>query len=205
MNADQEWETLLPPNYVTGLLFHSTDKRRHFISVYYQISCLNSLRKLYMNPGWEDDIEKQDGAHHCLNVLRQAVLCNGDTTLEPSHSELRSNGKEVAAASGMDVLHVCRNWEELKILSEVVHHSGALWCRVILFGRWLTNLQHRLIHMGIVCFWRLVWVSEAPRHRTQFLRMRLQFCFFPISGFEASIILIGWYLSINLVAHYSSS
>lgn len=124
MNADREWETLLPPNYVTGLLFHSTDKRRHFISVYYQISCLNSLRKLYMNPGWEDDIEKQDGAHHCLNVLRQAVLCNGDTTLEPSHSELRSNGKEVAAASGMDVLHVCRNWEELKILSEVVHHSG---------------------------------------------------------------------------------
>ncbi len=67
-----------------------------------------------MNPGWEDDIEKQDGAHHCLNVLRQAVLCNGDTTLEPSHSELRSNGKEVAAASGMDVLHVCRNWEELQ-------------------------------------------------------------------------------------------
>lgn len=72
-------------------------------------------------------------------------------------------------------------------------------------GRWLTNLQHRLIHMGIVCFWRLVWVSEAPRRRTQFPRMRLQFCFFSISGFEASIILIGWYLSINLVAHYSSS
>lgn len=117
MNADQEWETLLPSNYSSGFQFDPADKRQHFISVYHQIFCLNALRKLYMNPGWEDNIRKQDEAHHCLNVLRQAVLCNSDTTLEPSHLELHSDGKEVAAASGMDVLHACRNWEELKILS----------------------------------------------------------------------------------------
>lgn len=67
-----------------------------------------------MNPGWADDSAKQNTAHHCLNVIRQAVLCNGDTTLEPSHLETLENGKSVAAASGMGVLHVCRDWEQLR-------------------------------------------------------------------------------------------
>ena len=131
MDADWEWETLLP---ASGFQLDPTDKQQHFISVHHQIFCLNTLRKLYMNPGWEDDIKKQDRAHHCLNVLRQAVLCNGDTTLEPSHLELHSDGKEVAAASGMDVLHICRNWEELKTLSLskddsiIIHHLSASWC-----------------------------------------------------------------------------
>ena len=130
MDADWEWETLLPSNYASGFQLNPADKQQHSISVYHQIFCLGTLRKLYMNPGWEDDIKKQDRAHHCLNVLRQAVLCNGDTTLEPSHLELHSDGKEVAAASGMDVLHVCRNWEELKTLSlsqddSIIHHSSA--------------------------------------------------------------------------------
>ncbi|KAJ3574051.1 hypothetical protein NP233_g2026 [Leucocoprinus birnbaumii] len=130
MSADSEWETLLPSNHATGIHPSPSHERQEYVAVYHQISCLNSLRKLYMNPGWADDAQKQDTAHHCLNVLRQAVLCNGDTTLEPSHPELHSNGKEVAAASGMDVAHVCRNWEELRTMSEVdsfavnaIHHS----------------------------------------------------------------------------------
>lgn len=121
MSADAEWDTLLPSNHATGIhLVESTNsgEQGHFISIYHQISCLNTLRKLRMNPGWADDQKKQNMAHHCLNVLRQAVLCNGDTTLEPSHLEMDSNGKGVAAASGMDVLHVCKNWEGLRTMAE---------------------------------------------------------------------------------------
>ncbi|KAF5347293.1 hypothetical protein D9756_009977 [Leucocoprinus leucothites] len=105
MSADVEWATLLPSNHATGIHLDPTHERPYFISAYHQISCLNTLRKLYVNPGWADDTRKKDTAHHCLNVLRQAVLCNGDTTLEPSHPESHSNGKAVAAASGMEVLH----------------------------------------------------------------------------------------------------
>ncbi|KXN91608.1 hypothetical protein AN958_12726 [Leucoagaricus sp. SymC.cos] len=117
MSADEEWDSLLPSNHATGIRLGSSEEGQ-FISAYHQLSCLNALRKLYMNPGWVDDAKRLDTAHHCLNVLRQAVLCNADTTLEPSHPEKHSNGKVVAAASGMDVLHVCKNWEKLRTLSE---------------------------------------------------------------------------------------
>ncbi|KAF9447769.1 hypothetical protein P691DRAFT_670776, partial [Macrolepiota fuliginosa MF-IS2] len=118
MGADDEWESLLPSNHFSGVRLDPTNVHRQYISVYHQLSCLNTLRQLYMNPGWENDTKKEGAAHHCMNILRQAVLCNADTTLEPSHMEKLSNGKAVPAASGMDVFHVCRNWEQLRTLFE---------------------------------------------------------------------------------------
>jgi hypothetical protein len=118
MSADEEWASLFPSNHATGIHLDSHGGAGQFISVYHQLSCLNALRKLYMNPGWAADQTKQDTVDHCLNVLRQAVLCNADTTLEHSHPETKANGKEVAAASGMDVLHMCKNWEELRSSAE---------------------------------------------------------------------------------------
>lgn len=131
MSMDDEWESLLPSNHASGVHLDSTSTHTQYISVYHQLSCLNALRKLYMSPGWEDNETKKETAHHCLNILRQAVLCNGDTALEPSHPETLSNGKVVDAASGMDVLHVCRNWEELRTLAEEdgfvnSHHSKSV-------------------------------------------------------------------------------
>ncbi len=118
MSADDEWQSLLPSNHASGVHLDPTSEQTLRVSVYHQLSCLNALRQLYMNPGWGDDQTKTETAHHCLNILRQAVLCNGDTTLEPSHPETLSNGNVVAAASGMDVLHVCRDWEQLRTLTE---------------------------------------------------------------------------------------
>jgi hypothetical protein len=116
LDDDAEWQTLFPSNHATGIHIASAGQGKKFVSVYHQLQCLNTLRQLYMNPGWADNEEKEETAHHCLNVLRQAVLCNADTTLEPGELERDPSGKVVPKASGMDLPHLCKNWVALREL-----------------------------------------------------------------------------------------
>ncbi|KJA22214.1 hypothetical protein HYPSUDRAFT_108340, partial [Hypholoma sublateritium FD-334 SS-4] len=43
--------------------------------------------------------------HHCLNYLRQIILCRPDLTLEPG----KFNG-DVFVGPSMGSVHVCRDW-----------------------------------------------------------------------------------------------
>ena len=45
---------------------------------------------------------------HCLNYLRQSILCSPDLTLEPGDFEQRDF--EVERGNG---LHVCNNWDQV--------------------------------------------------------------------------------------------
>ena len=58
--------------------------------------CLQKIR--------EAIIQGDPGHHtqHCLNLLRQVVLCGSDTTLDPL---ITAN-----AIDGVGVVHVCRDW-----------------------------------------------------------------------------------------------
>lgn len=47
---------------------------------------------------------------HCFNLLRQAVLCASDTTLDPlDHAD---DGK-LTGADGLGTTHVCRDWTKV--------------------------------------------------------------------------------------------
>ena len=45
---------------------------------------------------------------HCIDLLRQALMCHGDTTLEVVDEEI--NG-----VHGFRVEHQCIDWEQLKL------------------------------------------------------------------------------------------
>ena len=43
---------------------------------------------------------------HCLDYLRQSLMCHGDTTLEPD--DVGING-----AHGFGIQHVCKSWTQV--------------------------------------------------------------------------------------------
>ncbi|KAL1940037.1 hypothetical protein VTO73DRAFT_9372 [Trametes versicolor] len=77
-DADAEWAALIPPN---GGIVHVGPERQPFIlSVFHQLRCLDILRRAYVSPAEEGP---DAVAVHCLNYIRQMVLCRRDTILEP--------------------------------------------------------------------------------------------------------------------------
>lgn len=61
--------------------------------------------------------------HHCLNLLRQAILCASDTTLDPINY-MGDSGEP--ATDGVGTLHVCRDWQAVyDFVTE--NQRSALW------------------------------------------------------------------------------
>lgn len=77
------------------------------VSMWHQIHCLNHIRTMLVNG---DD--GSDHTEHCFHYLRQAILCNADTTLEPGGSgEVLPDGSIVAPKG--PVTHTCRDWRQV--------------------------------------------------------------------------------------------
>jgi hypothetical protein len=51
---------------------------------------------------------------HCLDLLRQTLMCHADTTVEV-------NDVEAGGVHGFGVKHVCRDWDQLVRLTEDWH------------------------------------------------------------------------------------
>ncbi|KAL4861734.1 hypothetical protein BDV12DRAFT_203705 [Aspergillus spectabilis] len=112
----------LPPNdnVVPGI------SNAYMVSVYHQLHCLKALHAalLPVITGGEvsvhDHVHERDSAlagfehnhiEHCLDYLRQAVMCAGDVTLEPPDQRPES-GK--SPLQGWGVEHSCRSWEGIE-------------------------------------------------------------------------------------------
>lgn len=126
MDAHNDWETLFPRGFSQSALslVNSSQASRatspKVPSMYNQLWCLNELRKIYMTPGWEKDTCRDKQVHRCLNLVRQGLLCNGDTALEPTVTLGNPGPKETAetGATGYDVKHVCRDWVKIRAATE---------------------------------------------------------------------------------------
>jgi hypothetical protein len=93
-------------------------------SVYNQLWCLNNLRHIWATPGWQDDICRDKQVHRCMNILRQALLCNGDTAIEPVVEIRDEDGKLIdRGATGTDVVHVCRDWTRIREATEKMYQE----------------------------------------------------------------------------------
>ncbi|KAE8356756.1 hypothetical protein BDV28DRAFT_144878 [Aspergillus coremiiformis] len=106
----------LPPNenVVPGT------RNTYMVSVYHQLHCLKVLH-LALLPVMMHGATVESGAtgdgfehhhlEHCLDYLRQSVMCSGDVTLEPP-DEHPEKGK--SPLQGWGVRHVCRSWNEIE-------------------------------------------------------------------------------------------
>lgn len=122
LDADDEWDSLTPAGFPFGFVRMGDDARPFDVSVYHQVHCLDGLRHALIRYNWttaENDADMLWHVTHCLNMVRQSILCQADTTLEPSHFYRKTaiHGNE-SAASGMDVLHVCKDWTRVRKYAE---------------------------------------------------------------------------------------
>lgn len=76
------------------------------VSMFHQLHCLNFLRFAYYPEAIEDMAPWDIAAHrdHCLDFIRQAIMCNGDSTFEPLTA---------VGINGMGAIHQCRNFERI--------------------------------------------------------------------------------------------
>lgn len=56
--------------------------------------------------------ESSEHVRHCFNLLRQAVLCASDTTLDPL-DVIKAGRKVATGADGVGTTHVCRDWTKV--------------------------------------------------------------------------------------------
>ena len=117
LDSDDEWRTIMPRG--KGFVRLGPNALPFEVSLYHQIHCLEHLRRTFVDGLCLDDANSvAQHVHHCLNYLRQSIVCNADTTLEPSYVLELENGRKVPAASGIDVVHKCRDWELLRNILE---------------------------------------------------------------------------------------
>lgn len=83
------------------------------VSMLHQLHCVEKMRRGLDNP--DDEYATIPHLQHCMNYIRQMILCASDLTLEPerdaSHA-INSSHPEGLTRPGVGVTHVCRNWED---------------------------------------------------------------------------------------------
>ncbi|KAK1753588.1 hypothetical protein QBC47DRAFT_430365 [Echria macrotheca] len=95
------------------------------ISVFHQLHCLAAIKsKLSKLQDWyhgENDKEylafalsqdhmRDEHIYHCVDYIRQSIICCGDTTLEKARTV---DGKLAAGVDGWDVKHQCRDFDAI--------------------------------------------------------------------------------------------
>ncbi|KAG1811881.1 uncharacterized protein BJ212DRAFT_1373857 [Suillus subaureus] len=84
------------------------------VSMFHQIHCLQMIRLALING-------PSDHSGHCLNFLRQAILCNSDTTLDPVYIDGSMIGSD-----GLGVTHICRDWSQVYAYIKE-NQRGSVW------------------------------------------------------------------------------
>ena len=121
--ADEEWNTTLPSG---GTLLHlGPDLKPFTLGMFHEIRCLNIIRKTlaayYADESEDSHIQNPQLAHHCMNYLRQMVLCRRSLRLQ---SVRASRGNHVTA---WDVTDTCLDWTMVydaaeKNYQDYLHH-----------------------------------------------------------------------------------
>ncbi|KAJ3940118.1 uncharacterized protein N0V96_010124 [Colletotrichum fioriniae] len=108
-----EYKVQFPPADISGVLSPDDKRSGWVLSVFHQIHCLSIIttrlgisRKEFAD--W--DPFKLGHTAHCIEYLRQSILCSGDTSLE---GESGSWSESI----GWGQSHVCRDYDALMRLA----------------------------------------------------------------------------------------
>lgn len=114
--AEGAWERVYPDGF--GFVRLGPSRRILCVSMFHQLHCVEKLRRALADP--DDPIATIPHLQHCMNYLRQMVLCGADTTLEPA-SQDPATGLET---TGVGVTHMCRDWDAVY---DTINHNYARW------------------------------------------------------------------------------
>ncbi|KAK7001628.1 hypothetical protein R3P38DRAFT_1780003 [Favolaschia claudopus] len=101
--ADREWRLLYVPPYTVHL---GPGQRLFALAFYHQFHCLRAMQFAITHP--EDHTYTLEHIQHCLNYLRQHLLCAADDELEAGDF-LRWD----LTPGHLESLRVCRDWEKV--------------------------------------------------------------------------------------------
>ncbi|KJA15121.1 hypothetical protein HYPSUDRAFT_149575 [Hypholoma sublateritium FD-334 SS-4] len=84
---DEEWSRLIPGDGTVHLTSPISDTQEYTVSIYHQLKCLNIIRKNIVEVEHRQLQEPVFNAitpltQHCINYLREMVLCRSDLDLE---------------------------------------------------------------------------------------------------------------------------
>ncbi|KAF7436236.1 hypothetical protein PC9H_003065 [Pleurotus ostreatus] len=77
-DANTEWAALVPSE--DGVIHIGPEKTPFLPAIFHQLKCLDIIRQAYLTEGTDGN---NSLPRHCLNYLRQSLLCRTDLRLEP--------------------------------------------------------------------------------------------------------------------------
>ncbi|KAI0259771.1 hypothetical protein BC834DRAFT_601001 [Gloeopeniophorella convolvens] len=113
-DADAEWAALAPND---GILHLGPDRQPFSISLFHQLRCLDVIRRDIAGELPPEDLRL---SRHCLNYMRQMVLCRADLSLDTVL------GREGEAEVRADT-HQCVDWRRVYQEFEKNQQEYAQW------------------------------------------------------------------------------
>ncbi|KAI0942531.1 hypothetical protein AcW1_003135 [Taiwanofungus camphoratus] len=98
IDSDDEWESASSAGY--GYVRLGPEDRLFAVTMYHELHCLRML-----NLAFSKTASTSAHIRHCLDYLRQGILCSPDLTLEPGHFEEKDFEVE-----RMGSTHTCKDW-----------------------------------------------------------------------------------------------
>jgi len=129
VDDDAQWNSTLPLG--SGMIHLGPERRPFSISLFHQLRCLDILRREIHARTKAGDKASQASelSSHCMNYLRQMILCRADTRLEPGRHHY---GPHI---TGWTITGTCndyeavfsaanRNYEETRLAGDLVERMG---------------------------------------------------------------------------------
>lgn len=108
VNAEEQWSHLLPSS---GHVVHVYDEK-YTVTLFHQLKCLDIIRQQYIT---RDSGTISTMTRHCMNYLRQTILCRPNLSLESVTSPLGTVGASYEA--------VCRDWTRIYDVASRNHEA----------------------------------------------------------------------------------
>ena len=102
-SGDDDWDASLPAG--GGMIRLGKDKEEYSISMFHQLRCLAIIRNDINRVKGMDNPVPGKLTQHCMDYLRQMVLCRADLRLESARNPY---GPRIAVS---DVTHSCKDWK----------------------------------------------------------------------------------------------
>ena len=114
-----EWESLFYNVYWR----YGREHRAFIISFFHQLHCLIGLQRGLMESSRSSGSHSADRhMQHCLNYLRQTILCTSSDSLERGDFLTRDTMVDRIGES-----LVCQDWEQVLVAREVNYAEWAFW------------------------------------------------------------------------------
>ncbi|KAJ6484013.1 hypothetical protein C8R45DRAFT_1075312 [Mycena sanguinolenta] len=102
-DAKELWATSSPKGF--GYVRLGEEERAFAVSMFHQLHCTRLMRATLAG---SYDTAAQSHMQHCLNYIRQMILCSPDPTLEPANVLSRDFEVERVGAT-----HICADWSAI--------------------------------------------------------------------------------------------